>query len=338
MARMRYQQALAKALRDEMLRDPSVFVLGEDVRASLRGVTRGLAAELGEQRIIDTPISEQAFTGFAMGAALAGHRPVVEYQIPSLLFTAFEPIVNQAQKFRLMTGGQAKVPVTYIVPGSGARMGLAAQHSDHPYALFAQAGVKTVVPATASDAYGLFVSAIRDDDPVVFFAPAAALGSREEVADDAEPIPLGIGRVHREGDDVTVVAVGHLVRDALKVAEALAADEGISAEVFDPRTVYPFDWEGLAASVRKTGRLVVIDDTNRTCGLAGEIVATVAEELADALVAPPRRVTRSDAPIPFAVELEVALLPSREQLADAVRSVVKVGPRAGARVAQEAAR
>lgn len=346
MVRMRYQQALARALRDEMLRDPSVFVLGEDVRASLRGVTRGLAAELGEQRIIDTPISEQAFTGFAMGAALAGHRPVVEYQIPSLLFTAFEPIVNQAMKFRLMTGGQAKVPVTYIVPGSGARMGLAAQHSDHPYAMFAQAGVKTVVPATAADAYGLFVSAIRDDDPVVFFAPAAALGGREEVADDAGPIPLGIGRVHREGDDVTVVAVGHLVRDALKVAEELAAggadaagDDAvapISVEVFDPRTVHPFDWEGLAASVRKTGRLVVIDDTNRTCGLAAEIVATAAEELADALVAPPRRVTRADAPIPFAVELEVALLPSRAQLADAIRSVAAIGPRAGA--VQEAVR
>lgn len=324
MARMRYQQALARALRDEMLRDPSVFVLGEDVRASLRGVTRGLAAELGEQRIIDTPISEQAFTGFAMGAALAGHRPVVEFQIPSLLFTAFEPIVNQAQKFRLMTGGQAKVPVTYVVPGSGARMGLAAQHSDHPYALFAQAGVKTVVPATAADAYGLFLSAIRDDDPVVFFAPAAALGSREEVADDADAIPLGVGRVHRDGEDVTVVAVGHLVRDALKVAESLTESDGISVEVFDPRTVYPFDWEGLAASVRKTGRLVVIDDTNRTCGLAAEIVATAAEELADALVAPPRRITRADAPIPFAVELEVALLPSREQLATAIRSVVTV--------------
>lgn len=324
MARMRYQQALARALRDEMLRDPSVFVLGEDVRASLRGVTRGLAAELGDQRIIDTPISEQAFTGFAMGAALAGHRPVVEFQIPSLLFTAFEPIVNQAQKFRLMTGGQAKVPVTYIVPGSGARMGLAAQHSDHPYALFAQAGVKTVVPATAADAYGLFLSAIRDDDPVVFFAQAAALGSREEVADDADAIPLGVGRVHRDGEDVTVVAVGHLVRDALKVAEALAESDGISVEVFDPRTVYPFDWEGLAASVRKTGRLVVIDDTNRTCGLAAEIVATAAEELSDALLAPPRRITRADAPIPFAVELEVALLPSREQLATAIRSVVTV--------------
>ena len=348
MARMRYQQALARALRDEMVRDPSVFVLGEDVRASLRGVTRGLAAELGEQRIIDTPISEQAFTGFAMGAALAGHRPVVEFQIPSLLFTAFEPIVNQAAKFRLMTGGQAKVPVTYVVPGSGARMGLAAQHSDHPYAMFAQAGVKTVVPATAADAYGLFVSAIRDDDPVVFFAPAAALGGREEVADDAGPIPLGVGRVHREGDDVTVVAVGHLVREALKVAEELAAPDGgddahgragagpISVEVFDPRTVYPFDWAGLAASVRKTGRLVVIDDTNRSCGLAAEVVATAAEELADALVAPPRRVTRADAPIPFAVELEVALLPSRAQLAAAVRSVAAIGPRGA--LAEEAVR
>jgi pyruvate/2-oxoglutarate/acetoin dehydrogenase E1 component len=325
MARMRYQQALAKALRDEMTRDPSVFVLGEDVRASLRGVTRGLAAEFGDQRIIDTPISEQAFTGFAMGAALAGHRPVVEYQIPSLLFTAFEPIVNQAQKFRLMTGGQAKVPVTYVVPGSGARLGLAAQHSDHPYALFAQAGVKTVVPATAADAYGLFVAAIRDDDPVVFFAPAAALGTREDVADDAQPIPLGVGRVHREGQDVTIVAVGHLVRDALAVAESLASEDGISAEVFDPRTVYPFDWAGLRASVEKTGRLVVIDDTNRTCGLAAEVVATAAEEFADALVAAPRRVTRADAPIPFAVELEVALLPSREQLATAVRSVLGAG-------------
>lgn len=321
MARMRYQQALAKALRDEMVRDPSVFVLGEDVRASLRGVTRGLAAELGDQRIIDTPISEQAFTGFAMGAALAGHRPVVEFQIPSLLFTAFEPIVNQAAKFRLMTGGQAKVPVTYIVPGSGARMGLAAQHSDHPYALFAQAGVKTVVPATAADAYGLLVAAIRDDDPVVFFAPAAALGGREEVADDAGPIALGSGRVHREGSDVTVVAIGHLVREALKVADALA-EEGVDVEVFDPRTVYPFDWEGLRASVAKTGRLVVFDDTNRSCGLAAEVVATAAEELDALLSAPPRRVTRADAPIPFAVELEVALLPSREQLAAAIRSVV----------------
>jgi pyruvate/2-oxoglutarate/acetoin dehydrogenase E1 component len=318
MARLRYQQALAKALRDEMTRDPSVFFIGEDVRVSLRGVSKGLVEEFGPQRIIDTPISEQAFCGFAMGAALSGRRPIVEFQIPSLLFTAFESIVNQAQKFRLMTGGQASVPVTYLVPGSGARMGLAAQHSDHPYALFAHAGVKTVVPATATDAYGLFVQAIRDDDPVVFFAPAAALPTREEAPDELHAIPLGTGRIHREGDDVTVVAIGHLVHDALAVAEELS-DEA-SVEVFDPRTVYPFDWELLRASVEKTERLVVMDDTNRTCGLAAEIVATAAEELP--LRVPPRRVTRADAPIPFAVNLELELLPSREQLATAVRSVL----------------
>jgi pyruvate/2-oxoglutarate/acetoin dehydrogenase E1 component len=319
MARMRYQQALAKALRDEMTRDEKVFIIGEDVRASLRGVSRGLVADFGPQRVIDTPISEQAFTGFAMGAALAGHRPVVEYQIPSLLFTVFEPIVNQAQKFRLITGGQATVPVTYIVPGSGARLGLAAQHSDHPYALFAQAGVKTVVPATAADAYGLLIGAIREDDPVVFFAPAAVLGTREEVPDELDAIPLGSGRVHRAGDDVTIVAIGHLVRDALAVAADLA-EEGISAEVWDPRSILPFDWDGLRASVEKTGRLVVFDDTNRTCGLAAEVLATAAEEFP--LVAAPKRVTRADAPIPFAVELELALLPNREQLAAAVRAVL----------------
>jgi acetoin:2,6-dichlorophenolindophenol oxidoreductase subunit beta len=321
MARMRYQQALAKALRDEMLADPSLFVLGEDVRASLRGVTKVLAEEFGAERILDTPISEQAFTGFAMGAALAGRRAVVEFQIPSLLFTAFEPIVNQAQKFRLMTGGQAEVPVTYLVPGSGARMGLGAQHSDQPYAFSVQAGVKTVVPATASDAYSLFVAAIRDPDPVVVFAPAAALGTREEVPDVPESVRLGHARVRRIGDEVTVVAVGHLVHDALAVAEELA-DE-ISVEVFDPRSLLPFDWDLLAASVTKTGRLVVFDDTNRSCGFAAEVAATAAEEME--LRAPPRRVSRADAPIPFAVELERELLPSRGQLAEAIRAVALEG-------------
>jgi acetoin:2,6-dichlorophenolindophenol oxidoreductase subunit beta len=319
MSRMRYQQALGKALRDEMTRDPRLFVVGEDVRESLRGVTKGLYEEFGDSRVLDMPISEQMFTGFATGAALAGRRCVVEYQIPSLLYLAFEQIANQAQKLRLMTGGQAKVPVVYFVPGSGARLGLAAQHSDHPYSLFAHAGVKTVLPATASDAYGLLVASIRDDDPVVFMAPAAALPAREEVPDEPFLIPLGSGRIHREGADVTVVATGHLVHDALAVADELA--EEISIEVFDPRTLYPFDFELLAESLGRTRRLVVFDDANRTCGLAAEIVATAAEEMP--LLAPPRRVTRADMPIPFAVELELAALPSREQLAGAVREVVR---------------
>jgi acetoin:2,6-dichlorophenolindophenol oxidoreductase subunit beta len=316
---MRYQQALGKALRDEMLRDPSVFVLGEDVRASLRGVTKGLAEEFGDDRVLDMPISEQMFTSFATGAALSGRRAVVEYQIPSLLYLAFEQIANQAQKFRLMTGGQAKVPVVYFVPGSGARLGLAGQHSDHPYSFFIHAGVKTVLPAAASDAYGLFVSAIRDDDPVAFFAPAAALPTREEVPDEPYAIPLGSGRIHREGTDVTVVAVGHLVHEAVVLAEELAGE--VSIEVFDPRTLYPFDWELLAASLARTRRLVVYDDANRSCGFAAEILATVAEEMP--LATPPKRVTRADVPISFAVELELAALPSRERLRSAVLAVMK---------------
>jgi pyruvate dehydrogenase E1 component beta subunit len=314
---VRYLPALGRAIRDEMAADPSVFVIGEDVRAALRGVTKGLFAEFGADRVLDMPISEQMFTGFATGAALAGRRCVVEYQIPSLLYLAFEQIANQAQKLRLMTGGQATVPVVYLVPGSGARRGLAAQHSDHPYSPFVHAGVKTVLPATPADAYGLMVSAIRDDDPVLFFAPAAVLPLRGELPDEPAPVPLGSGRIHRAGSDVTVVAVGHLVHEALTVAEELA--EEISVEVFDPRTLYPFDWGLLAESLRRTRRLVVFDDSNRSCGLAAEIVATAAEEMP--LAAPPRRVTRADAPIAFAVELELAALPSRAQLAAAVRAV-----------------
>jgi len=314
---IRYQQALAQALRDEMAADPTVMVLGEDVRQSLRGVTRGLAAEFGVDRVLDTPLSEQAFTGLATGLALSGFRPVVEFQIPSLLYLAFEQIVNQANKFRLMTGGQASVPVTYLVPGSGARRGLAGQHSDNPYSLFVHAGVKTVVPATAEDAYGLFLSAIRNDDPVVLFAPAAALGTRSrDVA--LRPVPLGSGRIHRDGTDVTVVAVGHLVHDALAVAEELSAEA--SVEVVDPRTLYPLDIDLIRSSLARTHRLVVLDDSNISCGFAAEVVATAAED--GDLWARPRRVARADMVIPFAVGLEEALLPTRAQLASAIRATL----------------
>ncbi|MER5263153.1 transketolase C-terminal domain-containing protein [Actinosynnema sp. NPDC002837] len=316
-----YRKALNRALGDELARDPAVFVLGEDVRVAVSNVTAGLLGRFGPERVVDTPLSEQAFTGFATGAALAGMRPVVEFQIPALLFLAFEQIVNQAHKFSLMTGGQTAVPVTYLVPGSGSRVGWAGQHSDHPYGLFAHAGVKTVVPATPEDAYGLVVSAIRDDDPVVVFAPAGALDVRVDVDfSTLAPVPLGAGRVHREGLDVTVVAIGHLVHDALAVADELAGEA--SVEVFDPRTVYPFDWDGLADSVRRTGRLVVVDDANRMCGVAAEVLATAAERFD--LTAPPVRVTRPDgAVVPFAPALDRAVQPDRDQLATAIRKVLK---------------
>ncbi len=323
MTKLSYTRALNQALAAEMDRDPAVFVLGEDVRHALTHVTVGLFDRFGPERIVETPLSEQGVTNFATGAAMAGLRPVVEYQIPFLLMLVFEQIVNQANKFPLMSGGQARVPVTYLLPAAGWRSGWGGQHSDQPYSLFAHYGVKTVVPATPSDAFGLLVSAIRDDDPVVVFAPIGSLAIRQDVAPGSlVPVPLGTGRVHREGHDVTVVAIGHLVYDALAVADELA--DQVSIEVFDPRTLYPFDWDGLAASLARTGRLVVIDDSNRTCGMAAEILATATEEMN--LVAPPRRVTRPDGAILGCVpELDVALLPSRQLLTDTVLKVVKNG-------------
>ncbi|MFF1873300.1 transketolase C-terminal domain-containing protein [Streptomyces sp. CB03911] len=320
MSKLSYTKALNRALGDALAEDPAVFVLGEDIGAGLAGPTLGLLDRFGPGRVVDTPLSEQAFTGMAVGAALAGRRPVIEFQIPALLFLVFEQLVNQAHKFSLMTGGQTGVPLTCLVPGSGSRDGWAGQHSDHPYSLFAHAGVKTVVPATPTDAYGLLLSAVRDPDPVVVFAPAAALGVRENVTWELAPVPLGSARVHRTGTDVTVVAVGHLVHEALAVAEELAGE--ISVEVLDPRTLHPFDWAALAASLERTGRLVVIDDSNRSCGIGAEILATAAEEMR--LIAPPRRITRPDgAVLPFALGLDRALQPGRDQLLHAVRSVVK---------------
>ena len=320
MSLLSYAKALNRALADALDADPAVCVFGEDVGAGMAGLTLGLQARFGPDRVVDLPLSEQAFTSLALGAALAGRRPVVEFQIPSLLFLVFEQIANQAHKVSLMTGGQAAAPVTYVVPGSGSREGWAGQHSDHPYSLFAHVGVKTVVPATPADAYGLLASAIRDPDPVVVFAPAGAMGVRQDVTWELEPVPLGQARVHREGADVTVVAVGHLVHTALEVAAELA--EEISVEVFDPRTLYPFDWDALARSLARTRRLVVIDDSNRSCGIGAEILATAAEELR--LAAPPKRITRPDgAVLPFALALDRALQPTADQLRQALRAVMK---------------
>lgn len=271
--------------------------------------------------MVDTPLSEQAFSSLALGAALAGMRPVVEFQIPSLLFLVFEQIANQAHKISLMTGGQISAPVTFVVPGSGSRAGWAGQHSDHPYSLFAHVGVKTLLPATPTDAYGLLVSAIRDPDPVVLFGPTGAMGVREDVTGELLPVPIGAARLHRAGTDVTVVAAGHLVHEALAVAEELAPE--VSVEVFDPRTLYPFDFAALFASVGRTGRLVVVDDSNRMCGLAAEVITAVAEQ-GIPLRAAPRRVTRPDgAVLPFAIGLDRAVQPDREQLRAAVLAAVQ---------------
>jgi pyruvate/2-oxoglutarate/acetoin dehydrogenase E1 component len=321
MARLRYLQALNAALRSAMARDERVFIIGEDIRGNLRGETAGLYDEFGGDRVVDAPISEAAFTGLATGAAMSGMRPIVEFQIPSLVYVSFDQLVNQAAKMRLMLGGQAAVPVTYLIMAAGWRPGLAAQHSDQPYPYLVHAGMKVVCPATPYDVKGLVAAAIREDDPVAVIAPAEALGFRAEVPDEDYVIELGVGEVRRAGDDVTIVAVGHLVQVALAMADELAG-EGVNAEVWDPRTLLPLDREGLFKSVRRTGRVVVFDDSNRTCGYAAELVSLVAEHCFSELRARPRRVTRADMPIPFSRALEREPLPTREGLGQVVREVV----------------
>jgi pyruvate dehydrogenase E1 component beta subunit len=320
-ARLRYLQALNQGLHRAMEQDEDVFMVGEDIRGNLRGETANLYAAFGPERVLDAPISEAAFTGFATGAAMTGMRPVVEYQIPSLVYVAFDQLVNQAAKMRLMLGGQASVPVTYLVMAAGTRPGLAGQHSDNPYAFLVHGGIKVVCPGTPYDVKGLIRAAIAEDDPVALFAPYGALGTRGEVPEDDYVIPIGVGEVKRAGADVTVVAIGHLVHAALAVGEQLEA-EGISVEVWDPRTLLPLDREGLFESVRRTGRLVVFDDSNRSCGYAAEVCSSVAEHCFDDLRGRPRRVTRSDVAIPFSGSLENEPLPTGERLAAVVREMV----------------
>lgn len=296
------------------------FLLGEDVRHALMGTTRDLVTEFGEERIIDTPISEQGFHGLAIGAAMDGKRPIIEYQINTLSYLGMDQLVNNAQRLRHMTDGQVSIPLTITVPQSGAAGGSAAQHSDNPYPSLLNYGMKTVVPSNAYDQYGLFLSAVDEDDPVMVYWPASVVGQRTEVPDEPYRIPLGEADVKREGSDVTVVAVGETVPMALSVAETLS-DEA-SVEVVDPRTLLPLDEETITDSVRKTGRLVVADSTYRTCGFAGEIVARCANENFWELEAPIKRVTRADVPISYSPPEENAVLPDEETLERALRDVL----------------
>lgn len=309
----------------EMRADPNVIVVGEDVRHALRGITKGILEEFGPDRIWDTPISEAAFVGMGTGAAIAGLRPVIEFQIPTLLYVAMDQLANQAQKLRYMMGGQGKIPVTYVVPGSGARPGLAGQHSDHLYPLLMQCGLKVLMPATPHDAKGLFTAAIREDDPVVIFAPSSVMGMRGTVPEEEISIPLGRAEIRRVGTDITVVASAPLLAETLKVAERMER-AGLSLEVFDPRSLLPFDHALLSCSIAKTGRLIIFDDANRTCGFAAEIAAYAAENLFKHLRSPVIRITRADVPVPFSTALDKRMLPSSEQLELAISRTMEYCP------------
>ena len=321
MAQMNYIQAIRAALTEEMERDPLTFVMGEDVVLSAFGQTRGLCERFGTKRVRDTPISEAGFVGAAVGAAMAGMRPICEIEFATFIYCAFDQMVNQAAKLRYMSGGQVRLPVTFRAL-YGAAGGAAAQHSETVYPhLLSVPGLKIVVPSGAADMKGLLKSAIRDDNPVVVFEHAGLGRMREEVPDGEHLVPLGKASIKREGKDVTVIAIGLMVPRAMAAAGRLAND-GIQAEVLDPRTLAPLDEEAILSSVRKTNKVVIVDEAHLHGGAASEISAMIAERGFDLLDAPIKRVASLDVPIPFSPPLEKAVVPDDKRIEAAIREML----------------
>lgn len=313
MARMNMVQAINDALRFEMQRDDRVVVLGEDVGkvGGVFRVTAGLYDEFGDGRVIDTPLSEGGIIGTAVGMALYGMRPVPEIQFADFIFPAYDQIVSEVAKYRYRSGGEYSVPLVIRTPvGGGIRGGH--YHSQSPESQFIHvAGLKVVCPATPEDAKGLLLSAIRDPDPVLFFEPKRVYrAAKGEVPEGDFTVPIGKARTVREGADLTVVTYGAMLYEALD-AVAKAAEKGVDCEVLDLRTLWPLDIEAIVASVKKTGRVVVVHEAPKACGLGGEIVALVNEKAFDHLEAPPRRVTGFDTPFPYTLEMEYLPLSHR---------------------------
>lgn len=325
-------QALNEALHEEMARDESVFMIGEDIGRSggLFKVSEGLLDRFGRPRVIDSPISEAAITGAGVGAALAGCRPVVELQHFDFVTLAMDQIVNHAAKWRYMSGGRVSVPLVVRGPVANG-VGLAAQHSQSLEAWFVHTpGLIVAMPSNPADAKGLLKSAIRDDNPVLMLEKRLLYTRPGPVPDEDDyTVPLGVADVKRAGRDVTVVGISQGANLALQAARQLAR-EGIELEVIDPRTLKPLDIDTIAASVAKTGRLVVVSEGARAGGFASEVVARVLDVAFDALHTAPVRVTAMDTPIPYAAQLERAVLPDLRDVLDAVQSVV--GNRESARV------
>lgn len=307
-----------------MRRDQSVFLLGEDIGRYWGGafkVTDGLAEEFGDERVRDTPISESAIIGTAVGAAITGMRPVAEIMFGDLTALAMDQIANQAAKIRYMFGGQAKCPVVIRTP-FGAGVNIASHHSQSLEAWFMHVpGLYVAAPSTPYDAKGLLKTAIRGENPVFFCEHKLLYPIQGNVPEDEYLIPFGVADVKREGSDVTVVATSYMVHKALKAAELLDKD-GIDAEVIDPRTLTPLDRKTLVGSVKKTGRIVIVTEDCKSAGVSAEIAATISEEALDFLDAPIKRVTTPDTPIPFSPPLEQFIIPSEQSIVQAVKEVV----------------
>jgi len=324
MRRISYVEALNEALKEEMRRDVLVFVMGEDVgkMGGLFKVTQGLLEEFGAQRVIDTPISEAAIAGAGVGSALVGARPVIEFQFLDFITIAMDQIVNHAAKSRYMTGGMVSLPLVVRAPVCGG-IGLGAQHSQSLEAWFIHVpGIKVVMPSTPADAKGLLKSAIRDNNPILFLEHRLLYAQTGPVPEGTEYlVPLGVAEVKRSGTDVTVVATGRTVPLVLTAASSLSA-EGIDVEVIDPRTLKPLDSATVVRSVRKTNRLVVVNDGWRTCGYAAELMAVIMEECFFDLDAPIQRVCAADVPMPAATALQKAVMVSEEDIATACRTAM----------------
>lgn len=319
--RRSYLDAIRIAQAEEMRRDPRVIVMGQDVEHNVYGTYTNYIEEFGPERVRDLPISELGFTGMAIGAAMTGLRPIVDFTVSTFMLVAMEQILSQAAKARYMYGGQTSVPV--VLRGTlYYNASIAAHHADRPHSIFmAIPGLKIVAPSSPRDMRGLLKAAIRDPDPVLCFEAVPLWTTREEVPDEEYLIPIGEAAVKRAGDDVTVVAVGPMVPLALRAADELA-DAGVAVEVVDVRSLVPLDWETIERSVRRTGRLVVADVGQMTCGAASEIAAHVAETCHGELRAAPRRVASPDVHVPFSPVLEQALYPTVESIVGAVREVV----------------
>jgi pyruvate dehydrogenase E1 component beta subunit len=320
-----YAEALREALREEMLRDERVFLFGEDIGryGGAFGVSFGLLDEFGPERIRETPISEAAIVGAAAGAALAGMRPVAEMMFMDFILLGMEQLVNQAAKARYMFGGKATVPMVIRMPG-GSGSGAAAQHSQSLESILVHIpGIKVVNPSTPYDAKGLLLSAIRDPNPVCFVEHKLLYKSKGPVPEGEYTIPIGQADIKRQGRDITVVAANIMVPRALSVAERLA-QEGIGVEIVDPRTLRPLDVDTIAASVQKTGRLLVVHEACQTGGWAGEVIASICATRAfDYLDAPMQRLAGADVPIPYSRILERAAVPQEEDIEREIRAIVR---------------
>jgi pyruvate dehydrogenase E1 component beta subunit len=323
MALLTMREALNQALREEMKRDESVFLLGEEVGAyqGAYKITQGLLADFGEWRVRDTPIAEEVIAGIAVGAAFTGLRPIAEMMTFNFSLLALDQIVNHAAKYRYMSGGQVRCPMVMRGP-SGAATQVSAQHSQAFESMYAHVpGLVVAMPSTPKDAKGLLKSAIRDDNPVIFMENEILYNFKGEVPDEEYHIPLGLGDIKREGTDVTIVAWSRSVVTAMAAAAALEK-EGIQAEVVDPRTLRPLDEDLIFESVRKTNRCVVVEEGWRIAGFGAEIADRVQRECFDSLDAPIIRVTAEDVPMPYAKTLEKAYLPQPDEVVEAVKQVL----------------